>query len=96
MCEHEIVIRDGFSDTKACKVTLCRKCLEISKIEVHGEKPKPKPPAQGTTIGRMSVLKAATDIEIQTASLANISPTLENVFALAEKLEAWVFRPTYE
>lgn len=40
MCPHDkIVIKDFSTDSKALKIAICEKCLEVQKVIIQGEKP---------------------------------------------------------
>ena len=104
-CEHDLIIKDGYSDTKAVKITICKKCLEIRNVlirnmliqdevkkEVKKETEQSVWALKDLRIARMSALKPAADLVCQ-SQCGDLSKAREMVKEIAKEFEAWIYRP---
>jgi len=97
MCNHkpeDLVIKDSFSLDKAVKVTICKKCLEVINVSIHGKKASVWD-IKDRRISRQNALSHAVQIAIHTTAFAE-NTTKENLLNIvkdiAQNLEEWVWR----
>ena len=100
-CEHDWDIREGHSDTKAVKVTICKKCREIKNVLIQGEVKKDN----GQSVWDLKDRRIARENALSHATLLAIrlNEILPDVIAkdkmvnmtldIAGTLETWIYRP---
>lgn len=95
-CQHDLIVKDGFSDTNSFKISECKICGEIIKVILKGEKPKEASvwDAKDLRITRMSVLKTASEIAIHCADFSENTKDklIALVLEIGKELETWVYR----
>lgn len=94
MCNHELVVKDAFTKDKAVKITICKNCLDVKGVVIHGEKQESDKQniwdLKDRRMVRMNSLNHATQL---VALMYPGSETLvDQTLKIAERIEQWIYR----
>ena len=95
-CKHEYIIKDGFSQNHALKITLCRFCCDIKEVVAKGEKVVKNQDLiwaeKDERMARMSAIKSAVELLKEGVMHITKPITMNDVFKVANEMVTYIYK----